>query len=100
MRRSKATARTSNRLGAAIAAGVLFAVVVTALAHGAVEPWSVMLFELITLTLMGLWAGRMIIEKRLRVSRPPAAFPFMALLAVGLLQSVAFTGGDGNRSSL
>ena len=83
-----------------MAAGVLFAVVVTALAHGAVEPWSVMLFELITLTLMGLWAGRMLAEKRLRISLPPAALPMMALIAVGLLQSVAFTGGDGNRASL
>src|SRR5262245_12031726 len=90
----------SDRLGGAIATGLLAAVVLTALAHGTVEPWSIMLLELIVLALMVLWAIKVVRDKRLKLTIPPVAFPLVALIGVGLLQSISLTGSGGERRSL
>lgn len=94
------TLNTSGRLSRLIAAGLLFAVVFTALAHGAVEPWSLLFFELIVLTLMFLWAAKIVIDKQFIITVPAVALPMVALAAIGLAQSVAFTDGAGIRRSL
>ena len=100
MSSNDAAAVQNDRLGKSIATAVLFAVVATALAHGAVEPWSVMMFELICLAAMALWAIRMIVTRRVRISLPAPAYPAAALILVGLIQSLAFTRADGTRWSL
>src|SRR5438477_648049 len=45
-----------DRLGKTIAVGLMIAVVFTALAFGAVEPWSMFLFETIVLALIAIFA--------------------------------------------
>ena len=62
-----------DRLGKTIAVGLMIAVVFTALAFGAVEPWSMFLFEIIVLALIALWAARAVLNKRLKVRLPDAA---------------------------
>lgn len=88
------------RIDRLIAIGLLLAVIFTALAHGAVEAWSGAIFELIIIALMTLWTAKVLIEQRVRVRIPAAAFPLAAMLLIGLIQAAAFTGGDGRRLSL
>jgi len=79
---------------------LLTALVFTALAHGAVEPWSLALFELVTLALILLWGIKLALFGRFQVRIPPAALGLTALAAIGLVQSIAFEGGTGSISSL
>ena len=72
----------------------------TTLAHGAVEPWSVALFELILIGLLLLWGIKAVLDLHLEIIIPPAALPAAALLLLGAVQSVAFTDGAGPRASL
>jgi len=99
--RSRHAHRTrGDRLGALIATGLLAAVALTALAHGAVEPWSVMLFELIVLALTVLWMIKVLRDRLLELAIPRSTLPVIALVLVGLLQSMASTGVGGARQSL
>ena len=93
-------ARVSSIWEKAIVVVLLVAVVVTALACGAVEPWSVALFELMVILLVVLWAGQALSGGRLVVSVPAAAVPIGLLVLLGVVQSLAFTGSAGKRSSL
>jgi O-antigen ligase len=83
-----------------IAAGLMGAVVFTALALGTVEAWSVALFELIGIVLLLLWAAKALVEKRFDISVPPAALPLGGLVLLGLAQSIAITRSGGGISSL
>jgi O-antigen ligase len=83
-----------------IVIGLLTAIVFTALALGTVEAWSVAVFQLIILVLVMLWATKAILEKHLEIKIPPAAFPFGALVLLGLAQSIAITSSNGQTSSL
>jgi O-antigen ligase len=87
-------------LDRAIAAGLLLVIVFTALMHGAVEPWSVALFELGMLALLLLWGLKAIADRQLTVRVPLAVLPLAALITLGLAQSLTFTGSDGRRWSL
>jgi len=100
MKFSPATRTKKDRLDGAISAGLLAAVVLTALAHGTVEPWSVLLFELVVLTLMVLWTIKVVREQRFKLIIPEVALPILALIGVGLLQSISLTGSGGVRKSL
>jgi O-antigen ligase len=82
----------SERLDKAIAVGLLVAVVFAALAHGAVEAWSLALFELLVTLLVLLWAFKWIADGRLKVKVPMLALPIMALFAIGVMQSVSLGG--------
>src|SRR5262245_41950628 len=99
---SDPTRRTpaSERLSKPIATGLLIAVVFTALAHGAVEPWSLFLFEIIVLGLITLWAIKAIIDRHLKLTIPEIAWPLVALIALGLAQSVSLTSKSGRWLSL
>ena len=90
--------RTS--LDKSIAAGLMAVLIFTTLAHGAVEPWSVALFELILIGLLLLWGIKAVLDRHLEIIIPPAALPAAALLLLGAVQSVAFTDGAGQRASL
>ena len=83
-----------------IAAGFLFAVVFSALAYGAVEPWSVAGLQAIILVLILAWGIKSAKDRRLAIVVPATALPLFAILIVGLVQSFAFTKGDGTRLSL
>ncbi|MFY9570575.1 MAG: O-antigen ligase family protein [Blastocatellia bacterium] len=98
---SKRRTRDSrDHLSKTIFVGLLIAVVFAALAHGAVEPWSVFVFEILIVGLLILWAIKVVAGGRFRLEVPPAAFPIGALVFVGLLQSVALTDAGGRWMSL
>lgn len=89
-----------DHLSKTIAVGFLIAVVFTALAHGAVEPWSVFVFEVLIVVLLLLWSIKVIADKRLKLNIPQIALPISALAVVGLVQSIAFTDSTGRWISL
>jgi O-antigen ligase len=89
-----------DNLSKAIGVGFLAAVVFAALAHGAVEPWSVFVFECIVVMLLLLWSVKVITDGRLNLNMPGTAWPVAALIVLGLVQSVAFTGSTGRWLSL
>lgn len=90
----------TDRLDKTIAVGLLAAVAFTALAHGAVEAWSIAVFEFIIVTLTLLWAVKSFVEKRFELRVSPTALPLAAFFLFGLIQSVSVTGADGQISSL
>jgi O-antigen ligase len=75
-------------------------VVFTALAHGAVEPWSVFVFEGLIVVLFLLWSIKVIADNRLKLNIPRIALPIAALAVLGLVQSIAFTDSTGRWLSL
>lgn len=91
---------TSVRVDNAIAVGLLAAVVFTALAHGAVEAWSVAVFEILILLLMLLWTVKSLLEKRFELKVPLTAFPLAAFFLFGLIQCISVTNADGQTQSL
>src|SRR5437773_1735805 len=97
---ARASSRMSLFLDKSIAAVLLAAIVFTGLAHGAVEPWSLAVFELILMVVLLLWGIKATLDKRLAITVPAAALPVAALLLLGIAQSVVFTGEAGERSSL
>src|ERR1044072_8021840 len=90
----------SRFLDKAIVAVLLTAVAFTTLALGTVEAWSVALFELTVLVLILLWTAKAGFEKRLEIKLSPVAFPLAALVLVGVVQSIAFSGKSGQVASL
>lgn len=77
-----------SRVDGVVSVGLLSAVVFTALAHGAVETWSVAIFELMIIGLVLLWCCKAIREKQLVLNMPVTALPIGAILVVGLAQNV------------
>jgi O-antigen ligase len=94
------SAPATEQLNKSIAVGLMIAVAFTALAHGAVEPWSLFLFEVIIITLIALWATKAIKERRLRLTIPDLVLPIAALALFGIIQSVALTDSTGRVMSL
>ena len=87
-------------LDRAILVGVFVTVVFTALAHGAVEPWSLAVFELLIVGLTALWCVKMIALKRVALWIPATSLPLAALVSFGIIQSIGFTDGIGQRTGL
>ncbi len=81
----------------AILCGLLTDIVFTALALGAVESWSVALFELIIVALLALWAIKVVMDRGAVIRLPQLVLPLFALLGLGLIQSVALESADGRR---
>ncbi len=92
-------AKLGKRLDQTIAIGLVIAVVFTALAHGAVEPWSEAVFELLIVTLLLLWGVKTFADRRLTIHIPTVAWPMLGLVLLGLAQSVAIN-TPGQRLSL
>ena len=90
----------SARLDKVIFAGLIAAVIFTALAHGAVEPWSVAIFELMIVALVLMWGAKTVFDKRVAITVPKTALPLAALLAFGFIQSLSLGSEDGRRLSL
>lgn len=83
-----------------ITTGFVGLIVFTALAHGAVEPWSELLFVLWVTALLLCWAYRIARSGRLMLFIPSNWWPLAAFFVLGLAQSLSLTGRDGNRFSL
>jgi O-antigen ligase len=90
----------SQILNRTIVIGLIVIIVFTALAHGAVEPWSVLLFQLMAAALVLLWAIKVFVDRRLEMTIPGIAWPLACLIGFGLAQSLAWYDGAGNRQSL
>lgn len=84
----------------AISTGLLVVIMFTALAHGAVESWSVAAFGLLITALLGLWAGKAFQERQLSVVLPAALLPLAGLLLYAMIQGIAWRNSDGQISSL
>src|SRR5438094_10163080 len=76
-------------LDESIAGGLLAAIVFTTLAFGAVEPWSLALFELMLVGLLLLWGIKATLDRHLEITIPATALPIAALLLLGMTQGVA-----------
>src|SRR5262245_4593191 len=92
--------RLSPLLDQIIAAGLVGTIVFTALAHGAVEPWSVALCSWLIIALVAVWAIKMIVDRRFEIKAPGAVAPMIALFLLGLAQSVVFGGAERRSLSL
>jgi len=78
-------------LDKSIIAALLTALVFTALAHGAVEPWSVAIFEGIIVAIMILWGIKALRERRVEITVPHCAWPIAGLLLIGIAQSAGLS---------
>jgi O-antigen ligase len=94
------SSRLSPRLDNTIAVGLLILVCFTALAHGAVEGWSVALFLILVAVLFLLWGVKALADGALTLRGTAAGLPLAGFLLLGLVQSIAVTGGDGRLKSL
>lgn len=90
----------AGHLNKSIAVGLMIAVAFTALAHGAVEPWSLLIFEAILLALIVLWGVKAIKDKKLHLAIPDLALPLAALTLFGIIQSFALADSTGRVMSL
>src|ERR1044072_3428689 len=96
----KPASAINDHLNKSMATGLIIAVAFTVLAHGAVEPWSLFIFECLMLALVAIWAVKAIKDKQLRVEVPDLALPLAALVIVGILQSFAIADRTGRTISL
>jgi O-antigen ligase len=87
-------------LNKSLAIGLMIAVAFTALAHGAVEPWSVFIFECLVLALVALWAAKAFKDRQLYLAIPDLVVPLAALALVGVVQSFAIADRTGRLMSL
>jgi O-antigen ligase len=88
------------RLDRLIVIGLLLALVFTALAFGAVEPWALALFELMVAALAALWVVRTIAGGRIDLALPAVALPLAGLVLWAAIQGIAFSDGSGNFKSI
>jgi hypothetical protein len=90
----------SKRFEQIILIGLILVVLFTALTHGAVESWSLVIFEFVMVSLLGLWGIKAVIDKQLQLRLPQVFFPLVVLLLLGLAQGIALTDKAGQRQSL
>lgn len=83
-----------------ITGGFIGLIVFTALAHGAVEPWSEFVFVLWVVALGLLWALKAMRERRLQLCLPANFWPLAALIGLGAAQSFAAKDQNGYWRSL
>lgn len=91
---------TSSRLERSVVALLLAALAFTALAHGAVEAWSLALFQLLVVGIVLIWIAKGIRDGVLKITLPPTALPLVALILLGVAHSISLSGQSGQRVSL
>ncbi len=90
----------SNLLGYVLSIGLMVAMAFTALAHGAVEPWSVTTLGLILIFLFSIWIIKAVVDRTLTIQIPATFYPLVALLGLGCFQSFSFKGVSGSQVAL
>jgi O-antigen ligase len=90
---------TSKKLSQFIVLGLIATALFATLAHGAVEPWSVLIFASSLIVLLLAWAVQMAAAGQVKVRIPATALAMVAFILLGLLQAVARTDEDGRRWS-
>lgn len=81
----------SALLDKTIVTGFLILLVFTALAHGAVEFWSVAIASVLIVLLMLLWIVKAVGEKQWKIYFPTSIWPLFAFILWGLIQSFPWT---------
>jgi O-antigen ligase len=76
------------------------ALVFSALAFGSVEAWAMAVLETMAIGLGALWLIKSVVEQQIRVTVPVVLMPVAGLVCWGLIQSIAITGGSGERKSI
>jgi hypothetical protein len=87
-------------LQSVIAVGLMVVMAGAALAFGAVESWSIAIFGLSIMALLGLWIVKGLIDRRLEISVPAPALPLAALILFGVAQLITITESSGKRVSI
>lgn len=72
---------------------LLILLILTPLPYGAVETWSIALWEVVIFALVVLWAALTAQEGRLRLAANPLALPMLALLIVAIVQMLPLAVG-------
>ncbi|MEP7341432.1 MAG: O-antigen ligase family protein [Acidobacteriota bacterium] len=83
-----------------ISVGLIGLIIFTAVAHGAVEPWSEFVFVIWTAILALLWMIKVVCDRKLMIFVPQTAWPMVALILLGVAQSFSFKNADGSWRSL
>jgi O-antigen ligase len=83
-----------------IALGLMVVMAGSALAFGAVEPWSLATLGLSIITLLVLWVIKGLVDRRLKISAPSTALPLVAMILLGVLQGITITDSTGKRFSI
>lgn len=65
---------------------LLVLIVVTPLPYGAVEGWSIALWEVGVFAVVALWATQSALQGEIKISFNPLVWPMLALLAVAIIQ--------------
>ncbi|HYL99249.1 MAG TPA: O-antigen ligase family protein [Blastocatellia bacterium] len=89
-----------SRFDSVIAGGLVLAVVFTAAAFGAVETWSISIFELIVALLTAGWFVSWAQCREISVDIPPASIPLFGLVLWGAFQTVKLGFGPGPGGAL
>ncbi|HKF58936.1 MAG TPA: hypothetical protein VKJ45_26080, partial [Blastocatellia bacterium] len=102
--KADAQSNTARTVGSICEKGIVWVLMVvlvgTAVASGAVEPWSVAIFELLVISIIILWALRALCERRVFLDVPAASLPMGLLVLMGVAQSLALTDEGGRTRSL
>src|SRR5438552_15816868 len=72
----------------------------TALAFGAVEAWSIAIFSGLIAVLSLSWVGKCLLERQLSLIVPATAWPLVALIVLGILQSISRSDESGRRFAI
>jgi O-antigen ligase len=80
--------------------GILAILVITCLAFGTNEAWSLAIFELLVMLLLVGWVSQCIARKRIVIEIPVTTLPVALLFGLGLVQSLATSDGSGRIHSL
>ncbi len=83
----------------AIFYALLLLLALTPLPYGAVESWSIALWEICVFAVTLMWAAQAAIEGRLKIVANPLALPMIALLVVAVIQILPIDSG-GERQTI
>jgi len=78
---------------------LLLLLALTPLPYGAVETWSIALWEICVFAVTLMWAAQAVIEGRLKIMANPLALPMIALLVVAIVQILPMASG-GERQTI
>lgn len=90
----------NDALGDLIAIGALLTLLFTALAFGAVEAWSIAVFGFMALGLGALWIFKSWADRELKLVVPATAWPIIAFLVFGFLQTISRLDETGKRFAI
>lgn len=77
---------------------LLALLVLTPLPYGAVETWSIALWEICVFGVTFLWAAQTAFEGRFKIAANPLALPLIALLVVAIVQILPMATGGGRQT--